>query len=71
MFNKENYELLKKELGEAVRLVAVSKFKSPADIMKAYEAGQRDFGENYVQELVDKYEHLPKDIRWHCMGHFQ
>ncbi len=54
-----------------VTLVAVSKTKPNAAIMEAYEAGQRDFGENYVQELVSKYEALPKDIRWHFIGHLQ
>ncbi len=54
-----------------VTLVAVSKTKPNAAILEAYEAGQRDFGENYVQELVSKYEALPKDIRWHFIGHLQ
>ncbi len=52
-------------------LVAVSKTKPIADLMEAYEAGQRIFGENKVQEMVDKYEQLPKDIRWHMIGHLQ
>ena len=54
-----------------VKLIAVSKTKSPGEIMEAYEAGQRVFGENQVQELVDKYEKLPKDIEWHLIGHLQ
>lgn len=54
-----------------VSLLAVSKTKSPEDIMEAYNAGQRLFGENQVQELVDKYEQLPKDIQWHLIGHLQ
>ena len=54
-----------------VTLVAVSKTKPVEDILEAYHTGQRDFGENYVQELVDKYEALPKDIRWHFIGHLQ
>jgi len=54
-----------------VRLVAVSKFKPVAAILAAYEKGQRDFGENYIQELVDKAAVLPKDIRWHFIGHLQ
>lgn len=62
---------LRSELPEGVRLVAVSKFKPAADIMEAYGAGQRDFGENYVQELVSKSEELPADIRWHFIGHLQ
>ena len=52
-------------------LVAVSKTKPVEDIMELYELGHRDFGENYVQELVDKYEQLPKDINWHFIGHLQ
>jgi pyridoxal phosphate enzyme, YggS family len=54
-----------------VKLVAISKTKSPEDIMEAYEAGQRAFGENVVQELIGKYEALPKDIEWHLVGHLQ
>ncbi len=52
-------------------LVAVSKFKSIEDIRVLYDLGQRDFGENFVQELAAKYEALPKDIRWHFIGHLQ
>jgi pyridoxal phosphate enzyme (YggS family) len=54
-----------------VTLVAVSKTKPVADIQEAYDAGQRIFGENQVQELVEKYEQLPKDIEWHLIGHLQ
>lgn len=54
-----------------VILVAVSKTKPVSDIMALYELGHRDFGENYVQELVQKQEELPKDIRWHFIGHLQ
>ncbi len=54
-----------------VTLIAVSKTKPNEDIMQLYDAGHRDFGENYVQELADKYEALPKDIRWHFIGHLQ
>ena len=53
------------------RLIAVSKTKPKEDLLQAYEAGQRDFGENKVQELVDKAETLPKDIAWHMIGHLQ
>jgi len=53
------------------KLVAVSKTKPNADIQTAYDAGQRIFGENKVQELADKYEALPKDIEWHMIGHLQ
>lgn len=70
--NKEAYSAIKKELDEKhVTLIAVSKTKPAADILALYELGQRDFGENYVQELVDKAEQLPKDIRWHFIGHLQ
>ena len=54
-----------------VTLVAVSKTKPVADIQALYDLGQRDFGENYVQELVDKQAQLPPDIRWHFIGHLQ
>ncbi len=54
-----------------VTLIAVSKFKPLEDLMEAYEAGARDFGENRVQELVDKYEKMPKDARFHMIGHLQ
>ena len=54
-----------------VRLVAVSKTKPASAVQEAYEAGQRDFGENYVQELLDKAPVLPSDIRWHFIGHLQ
>lgn len=57
--------------GHDVTLVAVSKTKPDADLREAYEAGQRDFGENRVQELAGKAERLPKDIRWHMIGHVQ
>jgi len=62
---------LKSELPDHVRLLAVSKFHPEAAIMEAYRAGQRIFGENRVQELLPKYEHLPKDIEWHFIGHLQ
>lgn len=56
---------------DAVRLVAVSKTKPIEDLQEAYQAGQRVFGENQVQELADKFEKLPKDIEWHLIGHLQ
>lgn len=59
------------ELPERTRLVAVSKTKSIQEMMEAYRAGQRIFGENKVQELVPKYQQLPKDIEWHLVGHLQ
>jgi len=69
--NQENYFSIKKELGNNATLIAVSKTKPAEDILELYQLGQRDFGENYVQELVGKYEQLPKDIRWHYIGHLQ
>ena len=56
---------------ESVRLVAVSKTRPVEDLQEAYVCGCRDFGENKVQELVEKYEAMPKDIRWHMIGHLQ
>jgi len=56
---------------ENVTLVAVSKTKPVSDLQEAYNAGQRVFGENKIQEMVLKYEELPKDIRWHMIGHLQ
>ncbi len=67
----ENRNKIISEIGPNVTLVAVSKFKTPAQILEAYDAGHRDFGENRVQELVAKAESLPKDIRWHMIGHLQ
>lgn len=71
MFIKENLSELNKQLPSTVSLVAVSKTKPVADIREAYEAGQRIFGENRIQEMVNKYEVLPKDIQWHMIGHLQ
>lgn len=67
----QNLNNIKSSLPEHVTLVAVSKTKPNADILEAYEAGQRVFGENYVQELVEKQEQLPNDIQWHFIGHLQ
>jgi len=67
---KNILEILK-HLPEGVQLVAVSKTKPNEDIMEAYEVGQRVFGENKVQDLTKKYEELPKDIKWHFIGHPQ
>ncbi|HVZ57313.1 MAG TPA: YggS family pyridoxal phosphate-dependent enzyme [Chitinophagaceae bacterium] len=70
--NREAYVQLIGELGaRQARLVAVSKTKSVQDIQALYELGQRDFGENYVQELLTKQPSLPADIRWHFIGHLQ
>ena len=66
------YQQICSELGpKGVTLVAVSKTKPAADIETLYQAGQRDFGENYVQELLTKQAQLPADIRWHFIGHLQ
>ncbi|MBQ3658149.1 MAG: YggS family pyridoxal phosphate-dependent enzyme [Bacteroidales bacterium] len=67
----ENYKNIKKTLPENVLLLAVSKTKPAEEIQRLYDFGCRDFGENKVQELSKKYEVLPKDIRWHQIGHLQ
>jgi pyridoxal phosphate enzyme (YggS family) len=69
--NIEKYQSLVAELNGKATLVAVSKTKPVEDIQALYDLGQRDFGENYVQELVDKEAALPNDIRWHFIGHLQ
>ena len=69
--NGKNYQALNAELKSKATLIAVSKTKPIEDIQALYDLGQRDFGENYVQELADKQLHLPKDIRWHFIGHLQ
>lgn len=68
---KNNLNTICSSLPEGVKLVAVTKTKSNEEIMEAYLAGQRIFGENKVQELVRKWESLPKDIEWHFIGHLQ
>ena len=67
----ENIFRLKSRIPQQVTLIAVSKTKPITSVLEAYEAGQKDFGENYVQELVDKEAELPKDINWHFIGHLQ
>jgi pyridoxal phosphate enzyme (YggS family) len=67
----EKYKHLQDQLNGKATLVAVSKTKPLEDIQALYDLGHRDFGENYVQELVDKAALLPKDIRWHFLGHLQ
>lgn len=70
--NSNSYKQICDELQKKnIILVAVSKTKPAEEILELYKAGQKDFGENYVQELVDKYEQLPKDIHWHFIGHLQ
>ena len=78
---KENLDIIRKNIEDAcaacgretggVKLIAVSKTKPVPMLEEAYACGCRDFGENKVQELVDKYEVMPKDIRWHMIGHLQ
>ncbi len=67
----ENIKLIQSNLPETVQLVAVSKTKPAELLMEAYQTGQRAFGENKVQEMLWKYEALPKDIEWHFIGHMQ
>src|SRR5210317_1562806 len=67
----ENLQTLAKQIPGHVTLVAVSKTKPDEMILEAYQAGHRDFGENKVQDLVAKQELLPRDIRWHMIGHLQ
>ena len=70
--NKEEYLSIREELdAKGVTLVAVSKTKPVEDIIQLYKLGHRDFGENKVQELIDKIDDLPDDIRWHMIGHLQ
>jgi pyridoxal phosphate enzyme (YggS family) len=68
---EDNLQQIKKTLPEHVTLVAVSKTKPVSDLMKAYHAGQRIFGENKIQEMAEKFEEMPKDIHWHMIGHVQ
>ena len=70
MVNKNILRIIS-DIPENVRLVAISKTKSAEEIMMAYETGQRLFGENKIQEMSAKYEDLPKDIKWHMVGHVQ
>ncbi len=67
----ESIRKYKAELGEDVTLVAISKTKPAEDLKEAYNAGQRIFGENKIQEMTEKWESLPKDIEWHMVGHVQ
>jgi pyridoxal phosphate enzyme (YggS family) len=71
MYIKQKLTDFLKLIPKSIKLVAVSKTKPIADIQEAYDAGQRIFGENKVQEMVNKYEQLPKDIEWHMIGHLQ
>ena len=71
MLIKDNLIHIKSQLPENVTLVAVSKTKPVADLMEAYNAGQRIFGENKIQEMIEKWQQMPKDIQWHMIGHVQ
>lgn len=67
----ESIQAIHSEIPEGVTLVCVSKTRSTQEIMEAYQSGQRVFGENKVQEMVEKHESLPRDISWHMIGHLQ
>ena len=67
----KNFELIKNTLSGDVKIIAVSKTKTKEKILKIYNTGHRDFGENRIQELKKKYDKLPKDIKWHMIGHIQ
>ena len=67
----QNLTQIKSQLPAHVTLVAVSKTKPVSDLMEAYNAGQRIFGENKIQEMTEKWEQMPKDIEWHMIGHVQ
>lgn len=68
---KENINKIKSNIPADVTLIAVSKYRTASEIMEAYDCGIRDFGENHINELLDKYDILPKDIKWHMIGHIQ
>ena len=67
----KNFEKVKKTLSNNIKIVAVSKTKSKEKILEIYNTGHKDFGENKIQELKEKYNDLPKDIKWHMIGHVQ
>lgn len=71
MMIAENLNRIKVKLGKSTKLVAISKTKPVALVLECYNAGQKIFGENKVQELAEKYEALPNDIEWHMVGHLQ
>lgn len=68
---KNNLVQIKSQIPQNITLVAVSKTKPITDLMEAYDAGQRIFGENKIQEMTEKWEAMPKDIEWHMIGHVQ
>jgi len=67
----ENITQLKEQVPQGVKLIAVSKTKPVEQLLEAYHAGQRAFGENYVQEIIEKQPQLPGDVEWHFIGHLQ
>lgn len=67
----KNFKLIKKNITDNVQIIAVSKTKSKDEILKIYNIGHKNFGENKIQELKEKYNQLPKDIKWHMIGHVQ
>ena len=67
----KNFELIKNTLSGDVKIIAVSKTKTKEKILKIYNTGHRDFGENRIQEMKEKHDGLPKDIKWHMIGHLQ
>lgn len=69
--NKKIYEEILEDCKDKAKLIVVSKYRSENELLAYYHAGHRSFGENRVQELCKKYEHLPKDIEWHMIGHLQ
>ncbi|MBR0077534.1 MAG: YggS family pyridoxal phosphate-dependent enzyme [Bacteroidales bacterium] len=69
--NVEKYQEILREIPENVQLIAVSKLHPASEVAAAYALGQRDFGENWAQEMREKHEILPQDIRWHFIGHLQ
>ncbi|HEY9169060.1 MAG TPA: YggS family pyridoxal phosphate-dependent enzyme [Lutibacter sp.] len=71
MLIKQNLHNILHSIPENVTLIAVSKTQPASSILEAYEAGQKTFGENKIQEMVEKFEILPKDIEWHMIGHLQ
>lgn len=71
MFSVKNYKKISGNIPKEVTLVAVTKTKPISDVLEAYKEGLRHFGENRVQDMVSKYEELPKDIKWHMIGHTQ
>lgn len=71
MINLKSYTLIKNQISSSTKLVAVSKKQSLQKIQRLYKEGQRDFGENFIQELIQKKKALPKDIKWHFLGNIQ